>query len=470
MRITSVNVARPGVVNIKGKSVKTGIFKSPVEGSHWIGFNGLVEDTRVEPRKFGELNHAVHIYAQENYDYWAPRLDRASLPSGFFGENLTAEGLLETEIRIGDLLQVGEALLRVTQPRIPCRKLDARVGRKFSRLFLESRRVGFYLKVVKEGAVCAGDEVRLLESDPEAVTLAEFTRLTSFDYWDVEGLERVLAMRHLVDEWREMIEDKLARARRTDGWFGLRSFEVVKKESLREDVVSLSLRCALGKPLPQFRGGQSLVFSIRVTPDAPLRRRAYAISNNPDEVDHYRITVQRRTGVADLPDGVISTYLLRDVVVGDVLRASAPRGHFTLARVSPGCEQIIIVSEAIGVAPAVALLHEWSKLAQRPAIVFCHHDVGGQPVLLDEVYDIAMRQAGEVSLVLDEKISTPDRLREQTVVFQREDFAEQLSGLVRSPLDSIFLVGQSVFIKNLADGLIERGVQQEQLHLERFGR
>jgi MOSC domain-containing protein YiiM len=143
--------------------VRTGIYKEPAAGRVRLRRLGLEGDFQADLSVHGGPEKAVYVYPSEHYPYFREMLGRTDLSPGFFGENLTTEGLLEDEVRPGDVFRVGTAAVEVTTPRSPCFKLGARAGSPaFVADFLNSRRLGFYLAVVEEGEVGAGDEIRLV--------------------------------------------------------------------------------------------------------------------------------------------------------------------------------------------------------------------------------------------------------------------------------------------------------------------
>src|SRR4249920_1171348 len=151
-RLLSINVAEPGFLRLRGRDVRSGIFKRPVEGRVRIERLGVAGDMQADPTVHGGPEKAVYLYPAEHYDYWRGILERDDLSPGFFGENFTAEGVTEDSVRVGDVFRVGSAAVQVTRPRSPCFKLGARVGTpRFVRTFLESGRLGYYLRVVEEG-------------------------------------------------------------------------------------------------------------------------------------------------------------------------------------------------------------------------------------------------------------------------------------------------------------------------------
>jgi MOSC domain-containing protein YiiM len=175
-RVASVNVGMPREIRVGDKTVRTSIWKDPVDGSVAIRGVNLAGDEQSDQRVHGGEHKAVYAYAREDLDWWGVRLDR-SLASGTFGENLTTEGIDVTEARVGERWRVGTALLEVTQPRLPCFKLEARMDRPgFIAEFIDGGRPGAYLRIVEEGEVRAGDAVRVVARPDGAPTMAEVMR------------------------------------------------------------------------------------------------------------------------------------------------------------------------------------------------------------------------------------------------------------------------------------------------------
>jgi MOSC domain-containing protein YiiM len=165
-RIASVNVGRPREIIVDGKAVRTSIWKDPVAGRVAVRGTNVSGDDQSDRTVHGGDRKAVYAYAREDLDWWAERLGRP-LGSGTFGENLTTEGLDVTGARVGERWRVGTTLLEVTQPRLPCYKLEARMDRPgFIAEFIDGGRPGAYLRIVEAGEVGAGDTVRV-ESRPD---------------------------------------------------------------------------------------------------------------------------------------------------------------------------------------------------------------------------------------------------------------------------------------------------------------
>ncbi len=213
MRVISVNVGMPRELVWKGKTVRTGIFKAPVEGPVRVGKLNLAGDKQADLSVHGGLAKAVYAYPAEHYDYWQEELAGVAFPWGKFGENLTTVGLAEDTLSIGDSVRVGSAVLMVTQPRMPCYKLALRFGRDdMIERFLASRRSGFYFSVVEEGDVAAGSNVEIVSRDPERVSITDILRLYHGEDGSTELLERALRVSALPEKWKARFRQRAGQA------------------------------------------------------------------------------------------------------------------------------------------------------------------------------------------------------------------------------------------------------------------
>lgn len=433
MEILSVNLATRSTLTIKGREVDTGIFKRSVPGLQRVSTYGLEGDVRVDARQqFGEAHHAVYAYPHEHYGPWEQHLGRGPLPYGQFGENLTTLGLLEAEVRIGDILRAGSAVLQVAHPRIPCRKLNACMEHNFARAFLESRRLGFYLRVLESGALQAGDALTLLDRDLASPSMDDFIRISQLDYWDVEGLESLLRARALVPGWRDILEEKLARARGAAGWFGHRELEVTAREEEGDGVYSYRLRCARGRALPRPAGGQRLLVSSF---DAEVRgttRLACALSGDPSDTTSYRITTDHPA--------------LAHLVVGARLQATAPHGRFTLALAAPGTTPLLLLSAGVGLAPLLALLRPRLREGDAPETVLFHDPSLGCPQGL-------WRELEQLAAV-----HPPLQLRRAALSI------DALAALPMGPRASAFVAGPRAFVDAAAAALRTLAMDSARLH------
>jgi len=210
MKLISLNVGLPRIVESNGEPVTTGIFKEPKQGPVMLRTLNLDGDRQADLRVHGGVSKAVYGYPVEHYEFWRRELPDMELPFGMFGENFTTEGLREDSLNVGDRFRIGEAEVRVTEPRLPCYKLGIKFGRTdILRRFLQSRRTGFYFAVVKEGQVEAGDEIELLSRDSNNITIADITRLYAFAKDDVDTLQRVVKLEALSESWREYFQKQI---------------------------------------------------------------------------------------------------------------------------------------------------------------------------------------------------------------------------------------------------------------------
>jgi len=210
MHIVSVNVGRPREVERNGQSVLTSIWKEPVKGSVRVRTLNLDGDAQSDLRVHGGTEKAVYAYPSEHYDFWRRELEIDSLPWGAFGENLTTAGVTESGIGIGDRIRIGSAELMVTQPRLPCFKLGIRFDRDdMIKRFMRSGRSGFYLAVVLEGGLAAGDRVEIVSRDAHGVTVADVVATEGGESPDQRLLERVIAVPALPESWKRHIRSRL---------------------------------------------------------------------------------------------------------------------------------------------------------------------------------------------------------------------------------------------------------------------
>jgi MOSC domain-containing protein YiiM len=178
MKLLSLQVGRPRTVRWRGKAVTTGIYKEPVEGRLMLQLFNLEGDEQADLTVHGGRNKAVYVYPSEHYPFWREEYPDLRFTHGWFGENFTTEGLDERTVRIGDRFRIGTALVVVTQPRMPCFKLGIRLGKPDGvKRFHASGRCGFYLGVLQEGEVGAGDLWEQVSTDEAQMTVIDSYRL-----------------------------------------------------------------------------------------------------------------------------------------------------------------------------------------------------------------------------------------------------------------------------------------------------
>lgn len=211
MQLISVQVGRPQTIQSGRTSTQTGIFKHPVETPIMLRRLNLDGDGQADLEAHGGPDKAVYAYPSEHYPVWATELKRTDLKYGQFGENFTISGLDEETAHIGDIFRIGQALVQVTQPRVPCFKLGIRMGDPtFVKRFLHSQRSGFYLRVLEEGMVQKGDAIQLVAADPSAMSVKEILHTYYFDRNNHEQAARAARLTALPATWREDFQKRIA--------------------------------------------------------------------------------------------------------------------------------------------------------------------------------------------------------------------------------------------------------------------
>jgi MOSC domain-containing protein YiiM len=210
VKLLSINVGLPREVEWRGKLVRTSIFKAPVSGRVRVTRLNIQGDQQSDLSVHGGADKAVYAYPSEHYAFWRRELPGMDFPWGTFGENLTTEGLLEDKVHIGDRFRAGSAEFIVSQPRMPCFKLAIRFSRPdMVKRFLRSGRAGFYLAVVQEGDIGAGDSLDLVAEDNGHITVADVVRLYAADEANQALLRRASELSALPESWREYFRERL---------------------------------------------------------------------------------------------------------------------------------------------------------------------------------------------------------------------------------------------------------------------
>jgi MOSC domain-containing protein YiiM len=211
VKIGSLNVGSPRPVEWRGRRIMSGIYKAPIEGRVPLRRLNLEGDRQADLSVHGGVDKAVYVYPSEHYPFWRRELELAELPWGSFGENLTTAGWWEDEVHIGDRFRVGTAEVVVTQPRLPCFKLAMKFDRDdLVERFLESGRPGFYLAVLEEGEVAAGDAMERIHEDEQRVTVVDLVRLyVDRGSADQDLLRKAVQVEALPESWRDHFRKRL---------------------------------------------------------------------------------------------------------------------------------------------------------------------------------------------------------------------------------------------------------------------
>jgi len=379
-KLLSVNVGLPRDIEWQGRTVHTGIWKNPVAGRCRARRLNLEGDGQGDLGGHGGEQRAVFVYQMESYRYWQEQLKRADFVHGQFGENFTIEGFPDEAVCIGDRFRIGSAVFEVRQPRVTCYRVGIRMNEpRMAALLTGSGRPGFYLRVLQEGDVGAGDEIVKVGEAKETMTVAEMNALLYSPLHPRDQLERALRIEALSPGWRESFEALL----RGDGNGnaglapeaaahpaapGFRQCKVTAIDHASADVLSLTMQSPDDKPLPAALPGQYVVLRLHPAAGRPALFRSYSLSGYP-ATERYRI------GVKVEPNGAAGTWLREHVKVGDSLDVSSPRGSFVLQQ---GEQPIALISAGIGLTPVLAMLDALASAGSVRQVYWLHAARDGQ--------------------------------------------------------------------------------------------
>lgn len=210
MKIIATNIGRSTTVHWRGKTLQTGIFKYPVDKPIRLESEIVADDVIADRRVHGGLFKACYLFSAEAYPHWKAKYPDLDWNWGMFGENLTVEGLDETELKIGSIYSLGSALVQITQPREPCFKLGIRFGsQKIVKEFIEHGRPGTYVKVLREGSVQKGDAMNLQEEPKSSLTTKQFFELLFAKEKDIDLVRQAVENDALPMKKRERLRKVL---------------------------------------------------------------------------------------------------------------------------------------------------------------------------------------------------------------------------------------------------------------------
>jgi len=473
-RLLSVNVGLPRDITWKNRTIRTGIWKSPVPGRCRVRRLNLDGDGQADLGGHGGEQRAVFVYQIESYRYWQTQLGRTDFVHGQFGENFTVEGLPDDAVCIGDRYQVGTAVFEVTQPRVTCYRVGIRTNEpKMPALLTSSGRPGFYFRVLNEGEVGAGDNIVKVGEADERMTVAEINALLYSSSHPRDRLDRALRIRALSPGWRASFEALLQSQKAGTGSSGnaglapaaaahpvapgFRPLVVASIDREAVDVISLSLQHPDREPLPPPLPGQYVVLRLPRTNGSPLIR-SYSISG-PRSSQGYRISVKIE------PNGAAGNYLGEHIHAGDVLEVSSPRGGFTL---QPGERPVVLLSAGIGATPVLAMLHALAAARSTRQIFWLHAARDGQHhPFAGEVRRLMLALPQGRSFVCYSRPDPHDRLGEDFDALGRLSQAvfEEI-GIPREA--DVYLCGPARFMADMKQALAASGMAPERFHMEIF--
>jgi ferredoxin-NADP reductase/MOSC domain-containing protein YiiM len=475
-RLLSVNVGLPRDIPWQGKTVHTGVWKTPVQGRRMVRRLNIDGDGQGDLQGHGGEHRAVFVYQIDSYRYWQAELGRTDFAYGQFGENFTIDGLPDTEVCIGDRYRIGGALFEVTQPRVTCYRVGIRMNEpQMAALLVSHHRPGFYFRVLEEGEVEVGDEIVKVLAGPGRLTIAETDALLYLPGHDKSELERALRIPALSAGWRSSLEALLEHERQggsaagnpglapragpPPAWSGFRPLRVADKRRESSNVTSLMLEPGDGRPLTAAMPGQFVVLRLKPAPEAPALLRSDSLSAEPSE-ERWRISIKRE------PNGAAGTYVEGRLRIGDVIDASAPRGSFTLRQ---GDGPVVLLSAGIGATPVLAMLQALAVGGSRREIWWVHGARNkGEQAFAAEVQTLLRSLPGGHSHI---RYSAPGPADRPAVDF---DAAGRLDVRVLKELGAprdadFYLCGPAAFMSALTADLLSLGVSAERLHSENFG-
>jgi ferredoxin-NADP reductase/MOSC domain-containing protein YiiM len=474
-RLLSVNVGLPRDVTWSGKTVRTGIWKSPVEGRRMVRKLNIVGDGQGDLAGHGGEQRAVFVYQMESYHYWERFLGRNDFVYGQFGENFTIEGLPDDEVCIGDRYRIGDTIFEVSQPRVTCYRIGIRMNEpRMAALLVAHRRPGFYFRVLQEGEVRAGDDIVKIADGPERITVAEVDGLLYLPGHSRKELQRALRVPALSKGWQEsfhaMLEQDLssktglgnpglAYEEQAPAWPGFRQMRVASIHKESDSVTSFVLTPVDGRPLGIFQAGQFVVLRLLVDPSKPSVLRSYSLSDLP-ATDHLRISVKGEL------NGIGSSFLCNRTREGDVLDVSAPRGSFTLR---PSQNPAVLLSAGVGATPVMSMLHTLAAEKSQREVwwIYGARNRADHP-FAEESHSLLKQLSRGRGCIVYSRPTAGDQIGADFDAPGHIDTA--LLERIGVPEGSDFyLCGPSSFLKNMRDGLKSWGVPAENVHTEIFG-
>jgi ferredoxin-NADP reductase/MOSC domain-containing protein YiiM len=474
-RLLSVNVGLPRDVTWNGKTVRTAIWKSPVEGRRIVRRLNIDGDGQGDLEGHGGEHRAVFVYQMDSYHYWESFLGREDFTFGQFGENFTVEGLPDNEVCIGDRYSIGDAEFEVTQPRVTCYRVGIRMNEpRMPALLVAHHRPGFYFRVLQEGEVGTDDDIVKIADGPERISVADVDSLLYLPGPSNEQLQRALRIPALSKGWQSSFQAMLqqdlssktaagnpglANEEPAPAWPGFRQMRVANINKESDSVTSFILAPLDGQPLSLFQAGQFVVLRLRLDPDKPPVLRSYSLSDLP-AADHFRISVKSES------NGIGSSFLCNHVRQGDLLDVSAPRGTFTLRLTQ---NPAVLLSAGVGATPVMSMLHALAAEKSQREIWWIYgarsrvdhpfaeesrsllkqlshgrgYIVFSRPAAIDRV-GTDFDAPGHIDTALLERIGVP----------QNSDF---------------YMCGPTSFLQNMRDGLRNWNVPAGNVHAEIFG-
>jgi ferredoxin-NADP reductase/MOSC domain-containing protein YiiM len=468
--LLSVNVGMPADVSWQGKTVYTGAWKRPVDGPVMVRRMNIDGDGQGDLTGHGGEMRAVLVYQIQSYRHWQRHFGRDNFSYGEFAENLTVDGLPDDEVCIGDRYRIGEAEFEVTQPRVTCYRVGLRFGEpELPSLLVSHHRPGFYMRVIREGQIRAGDKIVKSKTGPGAVTVADTDALEYLPRKDQAKLRLALKVTALSPGWQESFRQMQQDAEGTGtaaapstptgpAWPGFRKLRVTKIVSESETVSSIYLAAPDGTPLPAAKPGQYLTVRVVGAGDPPPVR-SYSLSSAPG-TQPYRISVKHAL------NGVVSGYLTTRLAAGSDLEAAAPSGDFVLDTGDDG--PVLLLSAGIGVTPVMAMLHQLAATQSQREVWWLHGARGPREHPLAKEARLLLRSLPHGREHVFYSSATPaERFRMQAAMGHLDK--RSLTALGVPANAAAYICGPNAFMTAITDALAAIGVAPDRIHSELFG-
>jgi ferredoxin-NADP reductase/MOSC domain-containing protein YiiM len=474
-RLLSVNVGLPRDVTWNGKTVRTSVWKSPVSGRRMVRKLDIDGDAQADLAGHGGEQRAVFVYQIASYHFWESFLGRSDFTFGQFGENFTVEGLLDSEVCVGDRYRIGDAIFEVTQPRVTCYRVGIRMNEpRMPALLVAHHRPGFYFRVLQEGEVGAGDDIVKITDGPERMSVADVDALLYLPGPSREQLQRALRIPALSKGWQgsfqAMLQQDLgsktsvgnpglATEEPAPAWPGFRQMRVATIHKESESVTSFVLVPADKQSLSLFQAGQFVVLRLIIDPGKAPVLRSYSLSDLP-AAHHLRISVKSEL------KGIGSSFLCDRAREGDVLDVSAPRGSFTLRA---GQSPVVLLSAGVGATPVMSMLHALASEKSQREIwwIYAARNRVEHPFAEESRSLLKQLSRGRGYIVYSRPAAT-DQVGTDFDAPGHID-AALLKRIGVSERSDFYLCGPSSFLQNMRDGLQTWGVPADNVHTEIFG-
>jgi ferredoxin-NADP reductase/MOSC domain-containing protein YiiM len=461
--LLSVNVGLPKDVPWQGKTVHTGIWKASVPGPRTVRRLNIEGDGQGDTAGHGGENRAVMVYQIESYQHWQQQFGRDDFEYGEFGENFTVDGMADTEVCIGDRFRIGTAEFEVTQPRVTCFRVGMRLGvPDMASLLVSHKRPGFYLRVITEGVIEAGDEIVKTSSGPHQISVADIDALLYLPNRDLDLMRQALEIPALSPGWqgsfRELLEAGSASGPAIGvepGWVGFKPLRVTRVVKESSAVRSFYLEAADGSPLPPALPGQYLTLRVGGA-GSPAPVRNYSLSSGPRS-GTYRLSIKSES------HGLVSRYLHSQVQPGTLIDAAAPRGDFVLR---DGAAPVVLISAGIGVTPVIAMLQQLVFQQAEREVWWIHAARNEREnALADEAHSLlaALPHGHEyVCYSAANAVAGPDIRRGRLT-------AAELMSLELPVGGAAYVCGPSGFMADVRQALETIGLPAGQIYTELFG-